>query len=182
MASTGFMMRIPPRPSMLSARLRWTGAIREECRTGNERVSLRDVEDLFAERGIDVSFWTVAKWAAKFGLKFARQLLRRSRGRFIDKCQPDAEPVPARMNSHGRCDLRSRVSCGALPSSPRRGHKCPQPVVRSFSFDQGAFPATIQQRKRGPLSLLNGFRASHENTCREAIFAARVLFRKGSKR
>ncbi len=42
--------------------------------------SLRDVEDLLAERGIAVSFQTVAEWAAKFGLKFARQLRRRSRG------------------------------------------------------------------------------------------------------
>jgi putative transposase len=29
-------------------------------------LSLRDVEDLLAERGIDVSFQTVAEWAAKF--------------------------------------------------------------------------------------------------------------------
>lgn len=48
-------------------------------------LSLRDVEDLLAERGICVSFQTVAEWATKFGLKFAHQLKRRSRGNFADK-------------------------------------------------------------------------------------------------
>ena len=47
-------------------------------------LSLRDVEDLLAERGIDVSFQTVAEWATKFGLKSAPQLRRRSCGHFAD--------------------------------------------------------------------------------------------------
>ncbi|ASV84432.1 putative transposase [Ochrobactrum quorumnocens] len=42
-------------------------------------LSFRDVEDLLAERGIEVLFQTVSKWAAKFDLKFARQLRQRSR-------------------------------------------------------------------------------------------------------
>ncbi|APX67972.1 hypothetical protein GJU89_15090 [Brucella sp. 09RB8918] len=41
-------------------------------------LSFRDIEDLLAERGIKVSFQTVSEWAAKFGLKFAHQLRRRS--------------------------------------------------------------------------------------------------------
>ena len=49
-------------------------------------LSPRDVEDLLAERGIDVSFQTVSEWAAKFGCAFAHQLRRRSRGNFADKC------------------------------------------------------------------------------------------------
>lgn len=48
-------------------------------------LSLRDVEDLLAERGIAVSFQTVSKWVVNFGLKFAYQLRRRSRGNFADK-------------------------------------------------------------------------------------------------
>ncbi len=43
-------------------------------------LSFRDVEDLLAERGMEVSFQTVSEWAAKFGVKFAYQLRRRSRG------------------------------------------------------------------------------------------------------
>jgi hypothetical protein len=42
-------------------------------------LSFRDVEDLLAERGINVSFQTVSEWAAKFGLKFAHQLRLPSR-------------------------------------------------------------------------------------------------------
>lgn len=34
-------------------------------------LSLRDVEDLLAERGIDVSFQTVCEWTAKFGRQLA---------------------------------------------------------------------------------------------------------------
>jgi len=52
-------------------------------------LSLRDVEDLLAERGINVSFQKVSEWATKFGLKFAHQLRRRSRGHSADKCQLD---------------------------------------------------------------------------------------------
>lgn len=52
-------------------------------------LSFRDVEDLLAERGIEVSFQTVSEWAGKFSIKFAYQLRRRSRGHFADKWQLD---------------------------------------------------------------------------------------------
>ena len=37
-------------------------------------LSLRDVEDLLAERGIEVSYETVRCWCRKFGLQIARNL------------------------------------------------------------------------------------------------------------
>jgi transposase-like protein len=37
-------------------------------------LSFRDVEDLLAERGIDVSYETVRRWGLKFGLGYARKL------------------------------------------------------------------------------------------------------------
>ena len=40
-------------------------------------LSYRDVEDLLAERGIDVSYETVRRWVLKFGPLFARELRRR---------------------------------------------------------------------------------------------------------
>ena len=43
-------------------------------------LSYRDAEDLLAERGIDVSYETVRRWALKFGPAYARTL-RRSRPR-----------------------------------------------------------------------------------------------------
>ena len=39
-------------------------------------LSFRDVEDMLAERGIDVSYETVRRWSAKFGLAYARRLRR----------------------------------------------------------------------------------------------------------
>ena len=43
-------------------------------------LSYRDVEDLLAERGIDVSYETVRRWALKFGQAYAAKL-RKSRSR-----------------------------------------------------------------------------------------------------
>jgi putative transposase len=42
-------------------------------------LSCRDVEDLLAERGLDVSYETVRRWVLKFGPLFARELRRRPR-------------------------------------------------------------------------------------------------------
>ena len=37
-------------------------------------LSLRDVEDMLSQRGIDVSYETVRRWSSKFGLANARKL------------------------------------------------------------------------------------------------------------
>jgi putative transposase len=43
-------------------------------------LSCRDVEDLLAERGINVSYETIRLWCIKFGAQYARQLKQRHRG------------------------------------------------------------------------------------------------------
>jgi len=40
-------------------------------------LSYRDVEDLMAERGVDVSYETVRRWAIKFGVAYARRLRKK---------------------------------------------------------------------------------------------------------
>ena len=40
-------------------------------------LSFRDVEDLLAERGLDVSYETVRRWVLRFGPVFAKELRRR---------------------------------------------------------------------------------------------------------
>jgi transposase-like protein len=40
-------------------------------------LSYRDVEDLLAERGLDVSYETIRRWVLKFGALFARELRKR---------------------------------------------------------------------------------------------------------
>ncbi len=37
-------------------------------------LSLRDVENMLSQRGIDVSYETVRRWSVKFGLAYARKL------------------------------------------------------------------------------------------------------------
>ena len=46
-------------------------------------LSHRDVEDLLAERGIDVSYETVRRWALKFGAIIARKARTVSAGRAV---------------------------------------------------------------------------------------------------
>jgi hypothetical protein len=51
-------------------------------------LSFRDVEDLLAERGVDISDETARRWTLKFGLDHARKLRRlrpRSDGRMADR-------------------------------------------------------------------------------------------------
>ena len=40
-------------------------------------LSLRDVEDLLAERGIEVSYETIRRWCIRFGPAYARKLRKR---------------------------------------------------------------------------------------------------------
>src|SRR5579863_4049379 len=51
-------------------------------------LSYRDVEDLLAERGLDVSYETVRRWVLKFGPMIARNL-RRGRPRPSDRWHLD---------------------------------------------------------------------------------------------
>lgn len=51
-------------------------------------LSLRDVEDLLAERGLDLSYETVRRWVAKFGTLYAGRL-RRQRPRPDDRWHLD---------------------------------------------------------------------------------------------
>jgi len=43
-------------------------------------MSHRDIEDLFAERGIVVSYESIRLWCNKFGPQYARRLRRRHQG------------------------------------------------------------------------------------------------------
>ena len=44
-------------------------------------LSLRDIEDLMAERNVIVSYESIRQWCATFGLDYARRL-RKRRGRY----------------------------------------------------------------------------------------------------
>jgi transposase-like protein len=61
-------------------------------------LSFRDVEDLLAERGLDVSYETVRRWVLKFGQDYARRL-RRFRPRPDDRWHLDEMFVTIRGRS-----------------------------------------------------------------------------------
>ncbi len=73
-------------------------------------MSLRDVADLLAERGIDVTYETVRCWANKFGPAFAANI-RRARGRADSGWHPEAPCAPT-----GRQHLPNErcLRCGRL--------------------------------------------------------------------
>jgi len=64
-------------------------------------LSYRDVEDLLADRGLDVSYETVRRWVLKFGPMFAREL-RRRRPRPTSRWHLD-ESVPRTHQQQWRC-------------------------------------------------------------------------------
>src|ERR1700675_3319610 len=79
-------------------------------------LSYRDVEDMLAERGIDVSYETVRRWALKFGGIIARQLRRgpghprSTTARPQGGAQADAKtPEEAGRHSSHRRDRQARI-------------------------------------------------------------------------
>src|SRR5438874_4823510 len=82
-------------------------------------LSYRDVEDLLAERGLDISYETVRRWVLKFGPIIARKL-RQRHGRPSDRRHLD-EMVIRIAGEHlylGRCRPRGRGSryAGSAPA------------------------------------------------------------------
>jgi len=107
-------------------------------------LSLRNVEDLLAERGIDVSFQTVSEWVVKFGLKFAYQLRRRSRGNFADKWHLDELVVSIRGRKYWlwrAIDAEGYVLAALLQS--RRNKKAALRLMRKLLGSQGAMPRVM---------------------------------------
>jgi hypothetical protein len=70
-------------------------------------LSYRDVEELLAERGLDISYETVRRWVLKFGPAIARRL-RRCRPRPSDRWHLDEMVVPIAGRQMYLCCRRSR--------------------------------------------------------------------------
>ncbi|XKM38367.1 IS6 family transposase (plasmid) [Rhizobium ruizarguesonis] len=107
-------------------------------------LSLRDVEDLLAERGIDVSFQTVSEWAVKFGRKFADHLRRRSRGKFADKWHLDEMVVSIKGKKYWlwrAVDANGYVLDALMQS--RRNKKAAVRLMRKLLKSQGLTPRVI---------------------------------------
>src|SRR3989440_3217090 len=107
-------------------------------------LSYRDVEDMLAERGIDVSYETVRRWALKFGGIIARRL-RRGRPRPDGRWHLDE--VFVSINGRQLYVWRAVDSEGEVLDilvQPRRDSKAAK--------KQGITPATIVTDKLGSYS------------------------------
>ncbi len=107
-------------------------------------LSLRHVEDILAERGIEVSFQTVAEWAAKFGRGYARSIRRRSRGSFADKWHLDEMVVAIKGKKFWLwrvVDADSYVLDALIQS--RRNKKAALKLMRKLLKGQGITPRVM---------------------------------------
>ena len=82
-------------------------------------LSYRDVEELLAERGLEVCYETVRRWVLKFGSRIARRL-RRSRPRPTDRWQEEAQKQPKREIADNRCLDPHRCRRARSPFLPAR--------------------------------------------------------------
>jgi len=115
-------------------------------------LSYRDVEDMLAERGIDVSYETVRRWALKFGGIIARKL-RRGRPRPDGRWHLDE--VFVSINGRQLYVWRAVDSEGEVLDilvQPRRDRKAALKLMRKLLKKQDVTPATIVTDKLGSYS------------------------------
>ena len=106
-------------------------------------LSYRDVEDMLAERGIDVSYETVRRWALKFGTIIARKLRR---GRPLPDGHWHLDEVFVSINGKQLYIWRAVDSEGEVLDilvQPRRDRKAALKLMRKLLKKQGVTPTTI---------------------------------------
>ncbi len=106
-------------------------------------LSYRDVEDLLSERGIDVSYETVRRWALKFGQAYAYRL-RRFRSRSDTRWHLDEMFVSIngkRMYLWRAMDCEGEVLDILVQS--RRNKKAALRLIRKLLKKQGFVPDTF---------------------------------------
>src|SRR3954467_9805696 len=106
-------------------------------------LSYRDVEDLLAERGLEISYETVRRWVLKFGPGIARKL-RRCRPRPSDRWHLDemgARIGGKRMSRRGAADHEA----GALDMlvQRRRDKRGALRLMRKLLRKQGFTPKLL---------------------------------------
>ena len=96
-------------------------------------LSYRDVEDMFAERGIDVSYETVRRWALKFGAIIARKL-RRGRPRPHEQWHAH-RPAAVRLTADGNSVFVAELGYAGQHGAPNMGCRV---CIRSLDGKQPA--------------------------------------------
>ena len=112
-------------------------------------LSLRDVEDLLAERGLDVSYETIRRWVARFGTAYARRL-RARRSKADDRWHLDEMFVSIggrRMYLWRAVDAEGEVL--EVLVQPWRDKRTALKLMRRLLKKQGVVPTTITTDKLG---------------------------------
>jgi transposase-like protein len=114
-------------------------------------LSLRDVEDLVAERGIVVSYETVRQWCRKFGPAYARAAKRRT-GRLGDTWYLDEVFVTIKGRRHylWRAVDQDGDTLDILVQS-RRNQRAAERFFRKLLKGEGASPRQLVTDKLPPL-------------------------------
>lgn len=126
-------------------------------------LSYRDVEELLAERGVEVSYETVRRWVCKFGNAYARQL-RRTRGKpsprwHLDEMvvricgkhlylwRPFLDPHRRRIFRESRASQVPTTASGF--STPRKTYRPPSPNALSAIVSRVGRSARLRPKKSG---------------------------------
>jgi transposase-like protein len=133
-------------------------------------LSFRDVEDLLAERGLDVSYETIRRWVLKFGPLFAREL-RRRRHRPTSQWHLDEMAI---LIGGGRLWLWRAVDDEGevldLLVQRRRDARAAAKLMRKLLRKQGFAPKTLvtdKLRSYGAAKTQLGLSARHEQGLRK---------------
>jgi transposase-like protein len=103
-------------------------------------LSYRDVEELLAERGLDLSFETIRRWVLKFGPAIARGLRQRRPGRATDGTSTRWScGSPAGACISGVPSIR-RAKSSDLLIQPRRDKRAAVRLMRRLLKKQGFTP------------------------------------------
>ncbi len=118
-------------------------------------LSYRDVEELLAQRGIEVSYETIRRWCRKFGQSYANQLKRRF-ARAGDKWHLDEVRIVINGEVHGlwrAVDQNSRVL--DILVQKRRNKRAAKRFFRRLLKGQGYVPRVLVTDK------LRSYSAAH---------------------
>jgi putative transposase len=133
-------------------------------------LSYRDVEDLLAERGLDISYETVRRWVGKFGGAYARELRR---GRAKPSPRWHLDEMVVRIGSEhlylwGAVDEEGEVL--DLLVQRRRDRKAAVRLMRKLLRKTGVTPellVTDKLRSYGAAFREIGLTARHEQGLRQ---------------
>src|ERR1700726_2334880 len=106
-------------------------------------LSYRDVEELLAERGLDISYETVRRWVLKFGPAIARRL-RQRRPRPSDRWHLDEMVVRiAGKRIYLRCAVDHEGEVLDMPVQRRRDGRAALRLMRQLLKKQGFVPKLL---------------------------------------